>query len=280
MSIENDGEVDKEVTDAPEEPHDGADVKDNNDGRPAGYDPVDFEKATPQEIATRMRYVYRQAKDAQEQNTKLKGTIKEMERKLEKISGDIGVQGVDREISHLESQRKEARAAGDDDRVDQISDKIADLRAEKRLSQRNIKPDNNQEEPEVNHELERDRGYVNLWASELTEAGNYVRPWAQPGHPQFKRATDMLNLISTDQRFSHYTLDEKLMILEREMKAKPSGQGTQTVLTGGNRPTARKGDDDRLSDNEKDVARKMFRGTKYKSDEDRFKAYAKAKRSA
>lgn len=242
--------------------------------KPPGYDPVDPRTATPEENEARIKYIYAQLKDSKKENKGLRSELAELKKNQENIQNSIQMDSTDREIQNLEVLRKEARAAGDDDRVDKISDQIAELRFEKRLAKN--KPNDTtkpQQEPFEDYDPERARAmdYIDDWSREVGTNGQFVRPWGVPGHPDFQKAVRTLHKITSDPSLVDYSLNDKLKMVEREMNGTKAGGAIpgRSQLNG-----SRGGTGHGLTAKQMEMADKLLRGPKYKTPEERYKRYA------
>ena len=245
--------------------------------KPAGYNPVDVKTATPEEIEARIKHLYGQNRDLMKETRASKKELSEIKAWKEQLESRQEVQAVDTEITHLMQQRKEARMAGDDDRVDEINDKIAELKSEKKLAMKSevrSKPEENEEE--IDQAVIQDMQAASLWGDELSDDGTFLRPWAQRSHKRYSDAISELNKIYYDPANANKTIEEKLAILERKMSPKTA---STNVLGKGNAPRTSGDKAPQLTADQKKWADRMYE--RIKDPNERYKRYAESlKRSA
>lgn len=140
-------------------------------------------------------------------------------------------------LAWLQTERKNSIEAGDLARVADLSDKIAEIKlrtVEARLTARKEAPPvqmgTRQEQDFLGSDL---REAFTDWAAEKDKTtGNFTRPWAQKGHPEFNSAVEMSAAVLNNPRFRDKDADAVLREVDRLMgNSKPAAA---TVLSGKN----------------------------------------------
>jgi len=295
-SPSNDNVVVDNVTEQPQE--------NQQPSKPAGYDPVDVETSTPEQIKERLDYLYRQVKDTKREKAQSERERREERQILQEQSRLIAelTQGYNGVINHLQDktitdteeslnrQMQEAWAKGDDKAWIAAQNRLTDLRVEKRLlaekRPKEIKQPQQQNpvyrsaaeiarEASNEGELsETDYRTVDAWQSEKDENGQPLRPWAFDGNPQYRDALVEMQAILNSSKFQNAPYEQKLAELDRRMgmAKRTGGQNVMSANLTGGKKTARV----TLSpDIERMVLRTKWGGSKHKTDAERLDAYRK-----
>ena len=158
---------------------------------------------------------------------------------LDRLAGvekHISEKGTADSLSWLTSERKNAIEAGDLARVSDLSDKIAEVRLRSEVGKL-TKP---REAPPVQMGTKQEQDFLGSdlreaftgWAAEKDKSGNLARPWAQTGHPKFRRAVEMAAAVLNDPEFQGEDTGAVLREVDRLMgNSKPAAA---TVLSGKN----------------------------------------------
>lgn len=262
----------------------------------AGYDPIDFATATPEQIQQRHDYLYKQIKDQKRTEGALreyKKIAQEQSRRIDELTN--GFTGV---VSHLQEKSfteneaqledtlQKAWDAGDHKAYVKAQTQLVLLQSKKDGAAKEDKraPARTEQKPieyqDSGSGLEpEDQRVVDSWQEEKDESGTLLRPWAynrsnDPQRPdrQFARGLFEMKDVLEDDKFP--TMADKVAEVDRRMGVQKQGS-KQTVMGGGltgNRKTSKL----TLSDKQRDIAVKTkFGGPKAKSDADHIEAYRK-----
>lgn len=165
--------------------------------------------------------------------------------------------GASDSLTWLQGERKDAIEAGDLARVADLSDKIAEvkLRAEVGKLTRPKQAAPVQMAPREQDFLGSDlRNAFTGWAAEKDKSGNLARPWAQTGHPRFRRAVEMAAAVLNDPDFQDEGPEAVLQEVDRLMGNVK--QSAAAVLSGKNEDGA-KSKTPKLSAEQLTIAKKM-----------------------
>lgn len=195
-----------------------------------GRQPVDFDElpeAIREKFEPRFKRIYGHMKQYERENGELKGVIEEQTRltkaldaELKKFRQETTQKEAKSEIATLRTQRREAMENGEYDRVDELDERIFDLRM-----QAQAKP----EEPEPEKSPEPEKKETPGWltqevqariteiASETDDNGDLKRPWVDPAHPEHRKAIDYLERISNHPKFLDADVDEYFAALDKYM---------------------------------------------------------------
>ena len=174
---------------------------------------------------------------AQDNKVLFEATQKYADR-LANLEKTIAEKGTSDSLSWLQNERKNAIEAGDLARVSDLSDKIAEVKVKIELGKVTgaKKPAapvqmtrTQQEQDFLGSEL---RDAFTDWAAEKDRSGNLLRPWAQTGHPKFRRAVEHAAAVLNDPDFQNE--DSGIMLREVDRLMGFSKQTTQAVLSGKN----------------------------------------------
>lgn len=271
--------------------------------QPSGYEQVDFNTASPEEISARFNRLYGQVKGNQRDLSEYRRLVNDqsevissLEQRLQELQGGVG-----KVVEHLENktindaesqikyQIKFARENGDWDAYDQLQEKLVELKAQKIVKQSQPKEQQQQKEkqPSARNAAEvadyavstgeftkEDSLTVEAWMSEADESGNRLRPWSYADNPDYVYAFQEARSVFTNPKFAKMTTMEKLNEIDRRMGHQPK-KINQSVMSGGLTGN-KKPSNVRLSpETEKFVIRTKYGGSKYKTDAERIEAYSK-----
>lgn len=299
---------DKTATEATKTSYDGAEIrgarKEEEPEKRAGYDPVDVEKASPEQIKERINYLYRQVKDGNKINNQYRQVAAEQSRQIEELTK--GFNGV---VSHLQgknftdseeaitAQMNEAFAKGDNKGYLDAQKKLINLGVEKRIAAEKI-PAPKQATQTVTttqqygsaSQIARDAGsegelsseevrLTEAWQNEKDENGNLLRPWSKTADmnnpdPEFTSALREAQAVFTSTRFQDKPYEEKLAEVDRRMGL-AKRTVSQTVSGGGLTGKSKSPRITLSSDIEKLAIRSKFGGPKAKTDAEHIEAYRK-----
>lgn len=222
--------------------------------------------------------------------------IEELMRGQHQIVGHLQEQDFSNAEVQLKQQRKAMRDAGNWDAVDEIDDRLLDIRAKKIAAQSQPKPQQQpvrqQQQQQAQPEgivIERavESGYIThddadmyrAWSNETDEYGNLKRPWVQPNDQRFRAATAEGKAVFSNMAFDRRPFADKLAEIDRRMGLQQRGN-TQQVM-GAN--LTRGGNTGKVSVKLSAMEEKIAIGTRFagpgKSDADHIEAYRKTKLS-
>lgn len=154
----------------------------------------------PPEVQKRFNQVYGYLKQNERTLTEMASHLRNVQENADKVAQEAEKRGRERALAELKAQHKQALETANFDAAADITEKIADLKAEEKTAR---KPVERQAEeagsPALPPEI---HGAIRNWASEMDEAGNFKRPWAQAGHPQNKRAVSIAAGVFEDPEFA------------------------------------------------------------------------------
>lgn len=267
----------------------------------AGYNPVDVEKASPEEIKERINYLYRQVKDGVKTNSQYRQIAAEQSRQIEELTkGFNGVvnhlttKGFEDSEESLMTQIDEAFAKGDNKGYLAAQKKLIDLGVSKRLAaEKQAQPKQTSQQQtqqtqssasqiardaEEGGELSPDEvRMTEAWQNEKDENGNLLRPWSKTADtnnpdPEFTSALREAQAVFTSTRFKDKPYEEKLAEVDRRMGV-AKRTVSQTVSGGGLTGKAKTSKITLSSDIEKLAVRTKFGGPKAKTDAEHIEAY-------
>lgn len=272
----------------------------HTNGKPAGYYPIDFETASPQEIKERHDYLYRQIKDQKRTDQTLRQyreIASEQSRRIEELTtGFTGVVGHLQEKAFTDNEAainqtmQAAWEAGDTKAYLMAQSKLIDLKAGKKaaeLQQKNApKQEQKPQQPATNYDGDgglspEDQRVVDSWQGERDDSGQMLRPWAfnrsnDPNNPdpQYIYALSETRAVLMSPRFQNATMEEKMQEVDRRMGVTKSTP-KQSVM-GGGFTGARKTAKLTLSPKAQEIAVKTkFGGPQAKTDAEHIEAYRK-----
>lgn len=230
--------------------------------KPDGWDKVDFQNDPPEKIEQRFNRLFKQVKgfqrDLQTRDDLLaeqSAVIKELHQNQTKVVSHIQNQDFNGAETRLIQARKDARANGDDNLVDQINDQIADIKLKKlTIASTPKQPAQPQARPQNAGEAaryaasqgvlaEEDQEVIQTWQEETDDGGEALRPWALASDPQYNAALIEARAVFSNPKFARKSMPEKLAEVDRRMGLEqpkprqdvmPSGRGAGGDLTRGN----------------------------------------------
>lgn len=170
-------------------------------------------------------------------------------------------------MKSLRAQWKQALDSGDDDRVVELNEKIAEIKAEQKIKQwqQNVQAQQRQQAPQPPAQSDgwspsqEDAAYVMSLTNELDQRGNFKRPWLQPGHADFDVAIAEANAIATKSRGKGQpiTMQAVMAELDKRMMGQMAQQPAHASVLSSSMPNMPSGPSAMLSDDERHVARKL-----------------------
>lgn len=187
--------------------------------------------------------------------------------------------------SALKQQRQEAYNRGDLPAVDDINDKLNELRIQKRLSETQEKQKPQQQQRGVSGQdivtravqtgsiTSGDADVYRAWANETDEYGNLKRPWVNEYDSRNKMAAAEGKAVFSNVSFSDKTFAEKLNEIDRRMGVMNRNTGGSNVLPSGNLTRAAKTNTVKLTPYQEQVAVKTRFAGPGKTSQDHIEAY-------
>jgi len=250
-----------------EETNEGQETKVSEDINPAteGRERVDLNS----DQQKRFNNLYKQVKMGDEKNDALRAEnaklVKHFEGALDRIDA-IESKGTETEytsaMDRLKDDRKVARDEGDEDKIDEINDSIADLKAEQTLKKEEKRDNSISLTPEpppqsgINLTAEESNHFNNkMWESNAD--GDLTRPWLHEGDDKYNDC-----LVETQKIMDEFAADDKplsipVMInrLDKVMKYEVGDSGE--ILSGGNLTTSNNNEKVNYSEEQKYSAKKL-----------------------
>lgn len=161
---------------------------------------VDFdnwENLTPEQrgaLKDRIDDLTTQARFAQRDLDHLKEHLGNRLEKLSERTGKLEEAEFGDQVEQLRAQKVQALEEYDFEKAAAIDEQLMEVK----LSQRQMPQPEPTPEPS---EAQIDPGlqsYISEWGAERDDSGNYVRPWANPGHPEYEKAVDTAIRYSKD----------------------------------------------------------------------------------
>lgn len=264
------------------------------EARPAGWDTVEI----PAEIKPRFDRIYgnmkryeNELKESKEINRQLLSTVDQLQVNQGKIVDHIKGKDFESAESQLMQQRKEALAKGDLDTFEELSDKLTDIKLEKKLSKNTPKVQQQQPQQPVHSSQETmvetlvnkgiftqdDAHIYRSWVSESDESGMAKRDWLNPKHPLNIAAAREGQAVFTNPAFVDKPVSDKLKEIDRRMGLMQPNTTQQNVLPSGNLTKPGAKSKVQLSPYQEKVAvMTKFGGSKAKTEADHIEAYRQA----
>ena len=133
--------------------------------------------------------------------------------KIEALEGKHQEQAISQAVENLKAKKVQAMEVADHKAVAEIDDQIAQVRA---VPEKKTETTATEVEPQI--EIPNpDKELIHDWAHELTNDGNFRRPWAQAGHPYNAKATSIGMAVLEDPAFKGKETEEILREVDRLM---------------------------------------------------------------
>lgn len=275
--------------------------------RPTGFDPVDVNTATPDQIKARMDRLYgnmkryetvaRKVPELEQTNQVLAEQLRILNEKQNQVINHLHTTDFQDAEQNLKSQRQQAWQAGNSQLYDEINDKLRDLSVKRAVTDMNRQQPQQQQIPvqqpvlkPVNGEdvinravqqgaVTQDEATIyRTWSNESDDYGNPRRPWLSDSDPKNIAAASEGRAVFNNPAYANMTFGQKLQEIDRRMGMKMQNQGGQNVLPGGNLTPQRKNNNVKVTDYEAKIAIKTkFGGSKAKSESDHIEAWRQAK---
>lgn len=204
---------------------------DNQSQSYEGNDKVDF---SPDQ-QKRVNKIYGELKRTQRESAELAKIAREQYEIINKIQSDQ-----EKIVSHLHEkdyseaerilrqQKKTARENGDFDAVDEIDDKLLEIKARKASMQKETQPKQQQQASQprqLNINDAVDRGAITsdeatvytAWANEKDDYGELKRPWVNATDPTYRAALVEGQAVFNNPKYANKPFSEKLAEIDRRM---------------------------------------------------------------
>lgn len=204
----------------------------------------EFVETDDPKVKERINDLYRQVKgaDARNQmildhNRLMEQKLVEYQDKLEKFERSTKDSASDRIESELKMRLRTAREEHDLDTIEQIEDKLLDLRLEKRIPNKIPEQKTQQINPaqqQIDQQLVHGAAYVQHVSQEKDQHGNLIRPYLYDWHPDNKKAVELFQSIphefiaagkQPDMRAVIEALDERMAGKKKQPASVLSGDG-------------------------------------------------------
>lgn len=259
-----------------------------------GYNPVDIDSASPEEIKTRLNYLYKQAKLGQQTQKEYRQlreitdrqaqVIEDLQNGMYQFADHLQNKTFAETESSLRAQMQAAYEAGDFMALTAAQEKLTDLKVQKATNQNKPKPVAKQptQQPQAqvpSYEYDNTVEYegkeaAEAWRFETDNSGAPLRPWAEQGHPEFQSALAVTLNVLNNPSYEKLSMEQKLAVVDQRMGTKRT-TGHQTVMNGGLNPKPRIAKVVLTPEMEKIATRTRFGGPNAKTDADHIAAYRK-----
>lgn len=286
------------VTSSPEtiqESHSETTQESSSDGKPSGFDRVEFtpeQQARIDRIYGNMKRYEGDATELKQQNQALMKSLEQLYQSQNQIVSHIQTNDYQEAEKNLQAQRENAWKNGDLDGYHKANDAMVDIRTRKALAegQKNQPKPPAQQSQNVSGErlvnTAIDKGEINsvdaniakAWMSETDTVGNLKRGWTQASDPRNYAAALEAQAVFNSPLYADKSMADKLREIDKRMGLQVPQPSGQNVLGAGNLTRGGKNNNIKLTDVERTIAvRTKFGGSKAKSDEDHAQAYLQAK---
>ncbi len=259
------------------------------ESKPEGYDVVDF---SPDQ-QKRFDKVYKDLKGYQRETHELRKIAKEQFDVIEQLRT-----GQNQIINHLQTsdyaqaesilktQRQEALNKGDLAAFDELNDRLADIKIQRKLAERTEK-----ERPQqpvqagvngvdvVNHAVQKgsitqqDGEAYRAWANETDDSGNLKRPWVNEYDHRNRAAAIEGQAVFNNPSFASKPFAEKLREIDRRMGVANKQATGSNVLSGGNLTRGNRANTIKLTPYQEKIAVKTKFAGPGKSSQEHLEAY-------
>lgn len=257
---------------------DTAETPDQNEAASATIDPSKGERwkhtdLTPEQ-QMRFNRIYGQMKRGQQVQEQLLADNKALFEKINKLEASMTDREVNDAMRSLKKARSTAITAMDPERLEEIDEEIEKLR-EKHNEAKKQQEEEDKKRAEAAKKVEEDfalsaetQEAIQKWVLEKDEDGNYIRPFADPKHPQHRKFARIVNQVLTDDDASSMTEKEIFAAVDTALEAFGLTKRSNKTSTAKALPNVLPGlssskSSDRvkpLSETERFVAKKMFPG--------------------
>jgi hypothetical protein len=214
------------------------------------------------EVQARFNKLYGEAKTAKERASLLEAHTVKLQQATQRLQERLDASEKRDALDGLKSQLRAAREQGDDDKVEQIQEKLTELLVEEKISTK-VKAEPKVQQPEINHAAVQlsvsEQKITSKWANEVDEDGELLRPWAAlSNHPKSTPAADYLADLIQDEEYSEMTIKEKLALVDEKFGRKTQVKRGMNAVGEGSLTKPSEKQDTKLTPEEKSVAWKIF----------------------
>lgn len=237
---------------------DGDATEDGGEPEPK-FDPKAFVKIDDPAVQAKFNDLYKQVKMSDNRNQVLTKFLTEQQKQLDEFKTRFN------QTDHAEAGRilnarlKDARDSGDDATVDRIQQEIIDFRVDMKLNEIQRKQP---QKPQP--ALDPDEAYIDQMGRETDQSGAPTRPWMNESHPEHERAVKVATFLAQkfEQEYGYRDIPEIMKRIDQQMTKKPPAKTppqnrAPDPFQGGNLTNRRPDHKLKLSDAEKDIARKL-----------------------
>ncbi len=225
----------------------------------------DFVQTDDPKILERINDLYGQVKKSDaakqmliEHNRLLEQKQLEYEERLNKFERTTKDTASDKVESELKAKLRQAREEHDLDTIEQIEDKLLDLRLEKRITPTTTsKPvTQNPVQQQADNQFLNNAAYIKNLSEEKDSNGNLVRPYLYDWHPDNQKAVELFQNIPREFQSAGKQVDIKTIVevLDERMQGKKRN-GSSAVLSGDGDISEKR--TIRLTQAQADVAKRM-----------------------
>lgn len=226
-------------------------------------------------VKERIDDLYKQVKKSDERNQTLiehqRGLEEALEKATEALDKLTNKQVRDEQedvLKDIKAQIKQARADGDEDKIDELTERLIDFKAEQKLAKKEPLKVTKKEAPKAPYTME-EAAFIGMLAQETDpETGDYVRPWMHQNHPDHRKSVEIGGEIAReyDRKGKQLSIQHLMRELEKRMTGDDEGgsdggsrkpQAHSSVLSGGDLTLHRKNNKLELSEDQRYVAKRL-----------------------
>lgn len=208
----------------------------------------EFVKTDDPKILDRINDLYGQVKKSDaakqmliEHNKQIEARLIESIEKINKIERTTKDNASDRVEAELKASLRIAREEADFERIEQIEDKLLDLRVEKRVAekipapQKEVTQKPNPQQQQYEQQLVHNAHYLEFLSNEKDSTGNTIRPYLQDWHPDNQKAVDLFTTIPKEFAAAGKQADIKtiMQVLDERIQGKKAKSSTSVLGSDG-----------------------------------------------
>ena len=220
----------------------------------------------------RFNRIYGQMKRGQAVQEQLLKDNKALFEKISKLEASMTDNEVEGAMRALKKARSAAITSMDADRLEEVDAEIEKLREKHQEAKKQQEEDNKKKQAEM-EKVENDYALpastqeaIQKWVLEKDDEGNFIRPFADPQHPQHRKFARIVNQVLTDDEASSMTEKEIFEAVDTALEAfgltkkrnKPASKEVLPNVLPGLSSSKSREEAKPLSETERFVARKMF----------------------
>jgi hypothetical protein len=230
----------------------------------------EFVKTDDPKVLERINDLYGQVKksDARNQmiiehNKQLEARLAEYADKVNKIERSTQDTVINKVEADLKQALRAAREEGDYDNVDEIENKLLDIRLERRLAEK-IPPKEtpkfqqvSPQQQQYEQQLINNATYIENLALEKNQQGNLLRPYLYDWHPDNKKAVELFESIPKEFAAAGKQVEMRTIMEVLDERLQGRKTKSQSAVLSGDNSDAPARNVVRLSAQEIDTAKKM-----------------------